>query len=606
MAKNIEVTLTLDSKQFDRGVKSARSELGQLKGATGSAGSGFTGLASKLAIAGTAFLGLKKAADGVTASVKAAREIEDLRVVLNNIVGSAEGGALALENIKNIAKELPFAFTEIAGATPALATVSKDLNELEQNTRLVADIAATTGLSFQDTASQLQRAFSGGAGAADMFREKGVLAMAGFEAGASYSIDETRRKFQEFGKSVEGAANDLNKTLTGQLSQAGDRFDQFNIAMGGAINPELTAFITELVNIFDNNRETISAFAKTIGEGVVNAFYTLLEVGAVVVDYFTMLFNAIKSVATFVNDKFGAVFYTVFNGVAKIIGGVVEGIAFLGEGIGKLIDLAGGDDTVTRFFENIGDAAEKVRTGGIPRIGEALDDVFTSVPVTTAQDFVAQLVANMREAGVKADAETQNIIDTITNSAEAGATEIQNGAKDIAASVSDYVSASEEMFNVFSSATERLGDDMATALMEGKDVLSSFNNFFKTIVKEMIAQAIRLAIIQPILQSIFGVFGYNLNFTGTGGIESITKKAAGGPVMRNKPYVVGEMGPELFVPGSQGSIVPNSQLMGMGGAQVTYNINAVDAPSFQALVARDPEFIYSVTRAGARSLPGAR
>jgi len=42
----------------------------------------------------------------------------------------------------------------------------------------------------------------------------------------------------------------------------------------------------------------------------------------------------------------------------------------------------------------------------------------------------------------------------------------------------------------------------------------------------------------------------------------------------------------------------------MGGSQVTYNINAVDAPSFQQLVARDPEFIFSVTEAGRRRIPG--
>jgi hypothetical protein len=42
--------------------------------------------------------------------------------------------------------------------------------------------------------------------------------------------------------------------------------------------------------------------------------------------------------------------------------------------------------------------------------------------------------------------------------------------------------------------------------------------------------------------------------------------------------------------------------MGMGGT-VNYNINAVDAPSFQQLVARDPEFIYNVSRAGARRTP---
>ena len=42
----------------------------------------------------------------------------------------------------------------------------------------------------------------------------------------------------------------------------------------------------------------------------------------------------------------------------------------------------------------------------------------------------------------------------------------------------------------------------------------------------------------------------------------------------------------------------------MGGSMgnVTYNINAVDAPSFQSLVARDPGFIHAVAMQGARSL----
>jgi hypothetical protein len=37
-------------------------------------------------------------------------------------------------------------------------------------------------------------------------------------------------------------------------------------------------------------------------------------------------------------------------------------------------------------------------------------------------------------------------------------------------------------------------------------------------------------------------------------------KAAGGPVLRGNPYVVGERGPELFVPPSNGKIIPNNKL----------------------------------------------
>lgn len=52
--------------------------------------------------------------------------------------------------------------------------------------------------------------------------------------------------------------------------------------------------------------------------------------------------------------------------------------------------------------------------------------------------------------------------------------------------------------------------------------------------------------------------------------------ASGGPVAGNTPYIVGEKGPELFVPSSSGQIVPNNQMGGMGGitfAPVT-NIDA--------------------------------
>ncbi len=68
--------------------------------------------------------------------------------------------------------------------------------------------------------------------------------------------------------------------------------------------------------------------------------------------------------------------------------------------------------------------------------------------------------------------------------------------------------------------------------------------------------------------------------------------------------MVGEQGPEILTmgPNTSGSITPNGAM----GGTVNYTINAVDAPSFQALVASDPEFIYNVTRVGAKRLPGAR
>lgn len=52
-------------------------------------------------------------------------------------------------------------------------------------------------------------------------------------------------------------------------------------------------------------------------------------------------------------------------------------------------------------------------------------------------------------------------------------------------------------------------------------------------------------------------------------------KAAGGPVAAGTSYLVGEKGPELFVPNSNGSIVPNHSLG--GGTNITINVSgAID------------------------------
>ncbi|MGB1285233.1 MAG: phage tail tape measure protein, partial [Aggregatilineales bacterium] len=49
-------------------------------------------------------------------------------------------------------------------------------------------------------------------------------------------------------------------------------------------------------------------------------------------------------------------------------------------------------------------------------------------------------------------------------------------------------------------------------------------------------------------------------------------RATGGPVSGGTPYIVGEEGPELFVPGASGNIVPNGQ---MGGNQTHINVSGL-------------------------------
>lgn len=56
-------------------------------------------------------------------------------------------------------------------------------------------------------------------------------------------------------------------------------------------------------------------------------------------------------------------------------------------------------------------------------------------------------------------------------------------------------------------------------------------------------------------------------------------KASGGPVIAGTPYLVGERGPELFVPRSSGAIMPNNQL---GGSTIVVNVNPPPGASPEA------------------------
>jgi tape measure domain-containing protein len=66
--------------------------------------------------------------------------------------------------------------------------------------------------------------------------------------------------------------------------------------------------------------------------------------------------------------------------------------------------------------------------------------------------------------------------------------------------------------------------------------------------------------------------------------QSYSGRALGGPVMGGTPYIVGESGPELFVPGNTGSIVRNGDLQGGKTVNVNFTIVANDTTGFDQLL----------------------
>ena len=99
--------------------------------------------------------------------------------------------------------------------------------------------------------------FSAGAGAADLFRERGILAMMGFKAGATYSVEQTRAKMMSTwkmaGSQFKGATADLAKTWKGRTSMMSDQWFQFKNKISEA-------------GLMQFAEDSIDALLKKIGE----------------------------------------------------------------------------------------------------------------------------------------------------------------------------------------------------------------------------------------------------------------------------------------------------------------------------------------------------
>ena len=170
----------------------------------------------------------------------------------------------------------------------------------------------------------------------------------------------------------------------------------------------------------------------------------------------------------------------------------------------------------------------------------------------------------------------------------------------------DEAALAQARFNDALAITTPLTDslfDSLTAVVEGtKTAEQAFADFLRSIAdmlfqaaKQMIAQYIALGIARMFaIPGNYGMSGGGFAFGGSGaapaglntsfiGSSLFGQRAIGGPVSGNQPYLVGERGPELFVPGAQGNIVPNNA---MGSANVTVNVDAsgssVEGDSAQA------------------------
>jgi len=181
--------------------------------------------------------------------------------------------------------------------------------------------------------------------------------------------------------------------------------------------------------------------------------------------------------------------------------------------------------------------------------------------------------------------------------------------------------AAEELRTTWESIGQSMSKSMADAVAQGKFTFNSFKDFLKGWAQEIVSQIVQKSLMDPITSQLAqlgsGIVGSITGGSGSGGglggmiaglftggsgmqgsftdlfTGSFLGFAAGGTPPVGKTSIVGEKGPELFVPKSAGTIVPNHELGG-GALNVTFQINAIDATSGTEFILNNKQQIVGV------------
>jgi hypothetical protein len=246
----------------------------------------FTGLKGSLSSVKESLFSLRSALVGLGAGlavrsiVNVGKQVENLNLRFKFLFRSATEGQKAFDGLVNFASKVPFTLEQIQAGAGNLAVVTKNAEELKNVLEITGNVASVTGLDFQQTAEQIQRAFSGGIASADVFRERGVSALLGFKAGATVTAEETKKRFQEvFGKggTFGNATSEFANTLEGTLSMLQDKLFKFQKAIADGFFEQLKIEFGNLNKYLDDSDEAINNFGKQLGENTATAIRKFSE-----------------------------------------------------------------------------------------------------------------------------------------------------------------------------------------------------------------------------------------------------------------------------------------------------------------------------------------
>lgn len=224
----------------------------------------------------TAVLGFAKAVFDTTAN------FEKLGAVLKNTLGSGAQASLALEGIKDFAKDTPFAVSELTEAFVKLA--NQGFVPTTNQLRKLGDLASSTGKGFDQLTEAI---IDAQVGEFERLKDFGIRASkAGDQVKFTFKDVETQVKFNNTAireyilslgdyEGVAGAAAAVSATLGGKVNNLGDAWDSFLNSIGTLLKPALTGALNVTADFMDKINQLFklgTTGAQDVEQAELNSF----------------------------------------------------------------------------------------------------------------------------------------------------------------------------------------------------------------------------------------------------------------------------------------------------------------------------------------------
>jgi hypothetical protein len=478
---------------------------------------------------------------------------QDLKVALNQVTGSVQQGGRAFDFLNKFSETSRFNIKDLSNAFILL--YRSGINPTEELLKTFTDTASASRKPLE-TLNSLILLFTKGT--------EGGMGLLQFRALERDGIPVFKILREQFGLSKD-AVEEYLKSINGTTYV----LDLLKQGLGKTFGGTEAANAKNLSTTFDDVKNAAEKLIASLGDSGLNKVLA-------------QTFILLKDIIDLIKNS-----------------DLVKFLGLIGTGLGKVSDAIGkGVDAYKKARKGYEDA---IGMGGTPK--PAPDAPVVPPPNTLLQDVIAQLklasdALKTQFLGInltiaKGTVEAVRSVSTAIAESIVLGKKLQDTFREIAQKI---------LIKILSSLIEEQILKLAILALAQLDLLIS-----KQKTAEIIKQNALLSQRQTIGDDSNGLFGSLLKigaslFGGANAGDAVytdyPNNAEGGSVRGGMPITVGERGREMFIPSSNGTIVPN-QDMGSNGMNINFNIQANDVRGIKELLIDNRATIINLVNQGA-------